>query len=92
VFPGRIEEYHECCVRSVFNDALNHLPGENEEYHKKPQAVVFPSSRLGGVTSVLAIGSKVRGFKLGRGGGLLRAIKIRSTFLRRGSKAVGPMS
>jgi hypothetical protein len=42
VFPGRIEEYHECCICSVFNDALNHLPGENEEYHKKPQAVVFP--------------------------------------------------
>jgi hypothetical protein len=35
---------------------------------------------LGGVmVSVFAIGPKVRGFKPGRGDGLLRAIKIRST-------------
>jgi hypothetical protein len=36
--------------------------------------------RLGGVKfSVLAIGTKVRGFKPGRGHGFLRAVKIRST-------------
>jgi hypothetical protein len=37
-------------------------------------------SRLGGVVvSVLATGPMVRGFKPGRGDGLLRAIRIRST-------------
>jgi hypothetical protein len=42
---------------------------------------------------VLAIGPKVRGFRPGRGDGLLRAIKIRSTssFGGRGSNIVGPM-
>jgi hypothetical protein len=36
--------------------------------------------RLDGVVvSVLAIGPNVRAFKLGRGGGFLRAMKIRST-------------
>jgi hypothetical protein len=34
---------------------------------------------------------KVRGFKPGRGDGFLRAIKMRSTPLRRGSEAIGPM-
>jgi hypothetical protein len=39
-----------------------------------------PESCLGGVmASVLDIGPKVRGFKLGRGDGFLRAIKILST-------------
>jgi hypothetical protein len=38
------------------------------------------TGRLGGVTgSVLAIGSKVRGYKLGRDDGFLGAIKIPST-------------
>jgi hypothetical protein len=45
------------------------------------------------MVSVLAIGTKVRGFKLGQGDAFLRAIKIRSTpSFRGGSKAVGPVS
>jgi proteasome assembly chaperone (PAC2) family protein len=46
---------------------------------------------LGGLeVSVLATGPKVRGFDPDRG--FLRVIKIHHHFLRRGSKAVGPMS
>jgi hypothetical protein len=51
-------------------------------------------SRLGRVViTVLVTGHKGRGFKPGRGDGLLTEIKIiKYTFLRMGSKAVGPMS
>jgi hypothetical protein len=42
---------------------------------------------------VLAIKPKVRGFKSGRRDGFLRAIKNpQHAFLRKGSKAVDPMS
>jgi hypothetical protein len=50
--------------------------------------------RLGGVVvSVLATGPKVRRFKPARGDGLFKGDKNpQHTFLRRGSKAGGPMS
>jgi hypothetical protein len=43
-------------------------------------AILNTGSRLSGVVvSVVANGPKGRGFKPGRGGGFLRAVKIRST-------------
>jgi hypothetical protein len=58
---------------------------------------VYVTGALGGlVVSVLATeptGYSVAGSSLTEDGGFLRVIKIHSThFLRRGSKAVGPMS
>jgi hypothetical protein len=46
----------------------------------------------GGVVSVIFTGPKVRGFKPAKPQWLFKGDKIRSAFLRRGSKAVGPMS
>jgi hypothetical protein len=43
------------------------------------------------MVSVLAVGPKVYGFKPGGGDRFLRVMKLRHAFLRRGSKAVGPM-
>jgi cellulose synthase/poly-beta-1,6-N-acetylglucosamine synthase-like glycosyltransferase len=42
--------------------------------------------------SVLAFSTQVRGFKPGRIHWIFRAKKNQHAFLRRGSKAVGPMS
>jgi hypothetical protein len=56
----------------VWWELVRHVTGTTVE--------VCQLCRLGGVViSVLATGSKVRWFKLGRGEGFLRAIKIRST-------------
>jgi hypothetical protein len=43
------------------------------------------------VVSVLVIGPKVSGFKPSRGRWILNGDKTQQNFLRRGSKAVGPM-
>jgi hypothetical protein len=49
-------------------------------YHDWPYFTNLEFSFLGGVTlSMLSLGPKVRGFRLRRGDGYLRAIKIRST-------------
>ena len=51
------------------------------------------SSGFGGLgVSVLATGTRVRGFKPGQAVGFLGRINPQHAFLRRGSKDVGPMS
>jgi hypothetical protein len=51
------------------------------------------SGLSGEMVGVLAIGPKVRGFKPGRGRWIFKGDKnLQQAFLRRGSKAVGPIS
>ena len=53
----------------------------------------FQDSDFGGLgVSVLASGTRVRGFKSGRSRRIFRAKNPQHAFLRRGSKAVGTMS
>jgi hypothetical protein len=57
------------------------------------QRTTSTSVALGGlVVSVLATGPKVRGFNPGRGRWIFKGDNPEHNFLRRGSKAVGPMS
>jgi hypothetical protein len=65
-----------------------------QEYEPFMVVYLYWLGRFRGVmVSVLAIGPKVLRFKPGQGDGFLRTINIpQHTFLRRGGKAVCPMS
>jgi len=60
---------------------------------RKIYAYSFYLSGFGGLeVSLLAFGTQVRGFKLGRSRRIFRAKNPQRAFLRRGSKSVGPTS
>jgi hypothetical protein len=71
-----------------------HLIITTNSYYFPTQYSTVRLSGFGGLgVSVLASGTQVCGFKLGRSRRIVKSGKIlKHAFLRKGSKAVGPMS